>query len=53
MRKGKHPETEGQRDMLEAEVDFNELQTLLFQLIIQEDPEEAKRLGILHGSVEQ
>ena len=49
MRKGKNPEKAGVRDMLETEVDFMELQELLNQLIIDHDPEEAKKLGLLTG----
>ena len=35
--------------MLETEVDFMELQEQLNQLIIDHDPEEAKKLGLLTG----
>lgn len=39
--------------MLETEMDFGEIQDLLFRLICQEDPEEAKKMGILPGQIAQ
>ena len=40
------------RDMHESEVDFNSLKEKLYQLLIHEDPLEAKRLGILGANAD-
>ena len=39
--------------MLEMEVDFAQLQDMIFKMIVQEDPEEAKRLGLIAGEAYQ
>lgn len=43
----------GPRDMHEAQIDFNELQDIIFKLIIREDPNEAKRLGLIAGQSQE
>jgi len=45
-RKSRGIESQG-RDTFEALMDFEELQQMVFDLIIKEDPVEAKKLGIL------
>ena len=53
MRKRQINRRDASRDMLEMEVDFAQLQDMIFKMIVQEDPEEAKRLGLIAGEAYQ